>query len=101
MNDHDQRSMRADNQGLIRRLELAAGWMQQHLTLTPAQRKLLLGRLYYLCAIHAHIDGYQAQALRFASQAVPGLPARAGLALLVRCAMPPRLIQRAKQLLGR
>jgi hypothetical protein len=101
MNDHDQRSMRADNQGLIRRLELAAGWMQQHLTLTPDQRRLLLGRLYYLCSIHAHIDGYQAQALRFARRAVPGLPARAGLALLVRCATPPSLIQWAKHLLGR
>ncbi|RYF36547.1 MAG: hypothetical protein EOO38_27545, partial [Cytophagaceae bacterium] len=31
MNDHDMRSMRADNQGLIKRLELAADWMQQHL----------------------------------------------------------------------
>lgn len=101
MNDHDQRSMRADNQGLIRRLELAAGWMQQHLALTPAQRRQLLGRLYYLCAIHAHIDGYQSQALRFASRAVPGLGPRAGLALLVRCATPPQLVQWAKQRLGR
>ncbi|RZK34790.1 MAG: glycosyltransferase family 2 protein [Hymenobacter sp.] len=97
MNDHDQRSMRADNQGLIRRLELAAGWMQQHLTLTPAQRRQLLGRLYYLCAIHAHIDGYQAQALRFASRAVPGLPVQAGVALLVRCLTPPGLVQWAKR----
>lgn len=99
MNDHDQRSMRADNQGLIRRLELAAGWMQQHLTMTLAQRRKLLGRLYYLCAIHAHIDGYQGQALRFAGRAVSGLSAQAGLALLVRCATPPSLIQWAKQLL--
>lgn len=101
MNDHDQRSMRADNQGLIRRLQLAATWMQQHLMMTPAQRRKLLGRLYYLCAIHAHIDGYQAQALRFAGRAVQGLPAQAGLALLVRCATPPQVIQWAKQRLGR
>lgn len=101
MNDHDQRSMRADNQGLIRRLELAAGWMQQHLTLTPPQRRTLLGRLYYLCAIHAHIDGYQAQALRFAWRAAPELPGQAGAALLLRCATPPRLVQWAKRLLSR
>ena len=101
MNDHDQRSMRADNQGLIRRLELAAGWMQQHLTLTPLQRRTLLGRLYYLCAIHAHIDGYQAQALRFAWRAAPGLPGQAGPALLLRCATPPRVVQWAKRLLSR
>lgn len=101
MNDHDERSMRADNQGLIRRLELAAGWMQQHLTLTPMQRRQLLGRLYYLCAIHAHIDGYQTQALRFAGRAAPGLPVRAGAALLLRCATPPGAVQWAKRLLSR
>ena len=101
MNDHDERSMRADNQGLIRRLELAVGWMQQHLTLTPAQRRQLLGRLYYLCAIHAHIDGYQTQALNFARRAAPGLPVRAGVALLLRCATPPGAVQWAKRLLGR
>ncbi|WP_223650890.1 glycosyltransferase family 2 protein [Hymenobacter psoromatis] len=101
MNDHDQRSMRADNQGFIRRLELAVGWMQQHLTLTAAQRQVLLGRLHYLCAIHAHIDGYQAQALRFAWRAMPGLPGQAGAALLLRCATPPGVVQWAKRLLGR
>ncbi|MFD1872252.1 glycosyltransferase family 2 protein [Hymenobacter bucti] len=101
MNDHDQRSMRADNQGLIRRLQLAAGWMQQHLTLTPPQRRTLLGRLYYLCAIHAHIDGYQAQAMQFAWRSAPGLPGKGGVALLLRCATPPSLVQWAKRLLGR
>ena len=101
MNDHDQRSMRADNQGLIRGLELAAGWMQQHLTLTATQRRALLGRLHYLCAIHAYIDGYQAQALHYAWRALPGLPSRARAALLLRCATPPGVVQWAKRLLGR
>ena len=100
MNDHDQRSMRADNQGLIQRLTLAAGWMQRHLTLTPDQRRRLLGRVYYLCAIHAHIDGYQAQALGHALRAVPGLPARAGALLLLRCATPPALVRWAKRRVG-
>lgn len=99
MNDHDQRSMRADNQGLIRRLELAAGWMQQHLNLTPAQRRTLRGRLYYLCAIHAHIDGYQTQALRFAGKAVSGLSTKDGLSLLVRCVIPPNTVQLLKRLM--
>lgn len=97
MNDHDQRSMRADNQGLIRRLDLAAQWMQQHLTLTPVQRRTLLGHVYYLCAIHAHIDGYQAQAIRYAGQAAAGLAARPAVALLVRCLTPPGLVQWLRQ----
>lgn len=98
MNDHDQRSMRADNQGLIQRLELAAGWMQQHLTLTPAQRRSLLGRLYYLCAIHAHIDGYQSRAVRYAIKATLGLPVRQGTALLLRTFTPPVIVQKLKYL---
>lgn len=96
MNDHDQRSMRADNQGLIRRLELAAGWMQQHLTLTPAQRRSLLGRVYYLCSIHAYADGHRAQALRFARQAAPGLALSQLVMLLTRIVLGPGLVARLK-----
>ncbi|HEX8327816.1 MAG TPA: glycosyltransferase family A protein [Hymenobacter sp.] len=101
MNDHDQRSMRADNEGLVRRLDLAAGWMQQHLAMTAEQRKKLLARLYYLCAVHAHIDGHRAMALRYAGRAVPGLPANQAVALLLRTLVSNRTVQRVKQLLGR
>jgi glycosyltransferase involved in cell wall biosynthesis len=96
MNDHDQRSMRADNQGLIRRLELAAGWMQQHLTLSPEQRRRLLGRVYYLCSIHAYADGHRSQALRFARQAAPGLALRQIVLLLARIVLGPGLVARLK-----
>ena len=97
MNDHDQRSMRADNEGLVRRLDLAAGWMQQRLTLTADQRRRLLGRVYYLCAIHAHIDGYRWPALRYAYRALPGLAPRQALALLARVAVSPQAVQWLKQ----
>lgn len=99
MNDHDTRSMRADNQGLIYRLELAAGWMRHYLILTDVQCRQLLGRIYYLCAIHAHIDGYQAQALRFAWQALPGLSLPDGVTLLIRCSFPTAIIKQLKTLL--
>lgn len=101
MNDHDQRSMRVDNQGLIHRLELAADWMKQHLTLTPDQQCRLLGRLYYLCAIHAHIDGHRRQALTYARRAAPGLPLRQAVMLLLRCISSPDLIQWLKSCIGR
>ncbi|UOQ97069.1 glycosyltransferase family 2 protein [Hymenobacter sp. 5317J-9] len=100
MNDHDTRSMRADNQGLIRRLELAGAWMQQHLTLTGEQRRRLLGRVYYLCAIHAYADGHRGQALRYTRRAWPGLPAREGVALAVRSLLGPQVIGRLKGVLG-
>lgn len=92
MNDHDQRSMRADNQGLIRRLDLAAGWMQQHLQLSPDQRRRLLGRVYYLCAIHAYADGHRTQALAYARQAAPGLSLKTSVLLYVRCLLGPQII---------
>lgn len=101
MNDHDQRSMRADNQGLIRRLDLAAGWMQAHLTLSPDQRRRLLGRLYYLCAIHAHIDGHSSQARQYAWRAVPGLPAKQKAALIARTLISPGVVQWLKGILKR
>lgn len=92
MNDHDQRSMRADNQGLIRRLDLAGDWMQHHLALSPAQRRRLLGRVYYLCAIHAYADEHRSQALAYARRAAPGLGLRAAALLLVRCLLGPSLV---------
>jgi glycosyltransferase involved in cell wall biosynthesis len=96
MNDHDQRSMRADNQELIKRLKLAAAWMQQHLTLTPNQRRRLLGRVYYLCAIHAYADGHRGPALRYTRQAAPGLPAKTTALLLTRIVLGPRLVNLLK-----
>ncbi|GAB3637408.1 hypothetical protein GCM10027422_29980 [Hymenobacter arcticus] len=92
MNDHDQRSMRADNQGLIRRLALAAIWMQQHLSLTADQRRRLLGRVYYLCTIHAYADGHRVQAFRFAWQAATGLSPKTVVLLLARIALGPQLV---------
>lgn len=92
MNDHDQRSMRADNQGLIKRLELAAGWMEQHLTLAPDQRRRLLGRVYYLCAIHAYADNHRTQALAYARRAAPGLHFKTAVLLAVRSLVGPRII---------
>jgi hypothetical protein len=92
MSDHDQRSMRADNQGLIRRLVLAADWMQKHLCLSVDQRRRLLGRVYYLCAIHAYADAKRSQALRFAHQAAAGLSAKTTALLLVRIVLGPHLV---------
>jgi len=97
MNDHDQRSMRADNQGLIQRLDLAAGWMQQRLALSADQRRRLLGRVYYLCAIHAYADGHRGQALRYARRAAPGLGTPATAVLLLRCLLGPRLVKLLKK----
>jgi GalNAc5-diNAcBac-PP-undecaprenol beta-1,3-glucosyltransferase len=92
MNDHDQRSMRADNQGLIRRLDLAADWMQQRLRLTPEQVRQLLGRVYYLCAIHAYADGHRRQAIDYARRAARGLSLKDGAILFLRSLVGVELV---------
>ena len=92
MNDHDQRSMRSDNTALVRRLQLALGWMLARVQLTAAQRGVLTGRVYYLCAIHAYADGYRAESLRFARLAAPHLPLAQAAVLLARCVVGPGVV---------
>jgi len=92
MNDHDARSMRSDNAALIRRLQLALEWMLARVTLLSTQRRLLTGRVYYLCAIHAYADDHRKEALQFARLAVPHLPKGQAMILLVRCLVGPRLV---------
>jgi len=98
MNDHDQRSMRADNTALVRRLQLALEWMLRRVSLSPTQRRVLTGRVYYLCAIHAYADGHRAEALRFARQAAPHLHPTQAAVLLVRCVVGPQVVGWLKKL---
>ncbi len=100
MNDHDQRSMRSDNTALVRRLQLALAWMLARLRLTPAQRRILTGRVYYLCAIHAYADNHRAESLRFARLAAPNLPTRQAAVLLVRCLVGQGAVAWLKKLQG-
>ena len=98
MNDHDQRSMRADNTALVRRLQLALEWMLRRVSLSPTQSRVLTGRIYYLCAIHAYADGHRAEALRFARQAAPYLSKSQAAILLVRCAIGEQAVGWLKKL---
>lgn len=92
MNDHDARSMRADNISLVRKLQLALKWMLLRVTLTSAQRRVLAGRVYYLCAIHTYADNHRAEALRFVGLAAPNLPKDQVAMLLARCLIGVRMV---------
>ena len=100
MNDHDQRSMRSDNTALVRRLQLAMAWMLARLRLTPAQRRTLTGRVYYLCAIHSYADNHRLESLRFVRMAAPHLPARQAAVLLLRCLVGQGAVAWLKKLRG-
>jgi GalNAc5-diNAcBac-PP-undecaprenol beta-1,3-glucosyltransferase len=97
MNDHDQRSMRSDNAALVERLQQALNWMLERVALSPTQRLTLLGRVYYLCAIHAYADGHRLESLEFARKAATGLTLKNAAALLLRCLMGVRLVKRLKE----
>jgi|SRR6476661_1325413 len=100
MNDHDQRSMRSDNSALVRRLQLALEWMLRRVQLTAVQRRILTGRVYYLCAIHAYADGHRTESLRFARQAAPHLPKGQAAVLLARCVVGPGVVGLLKKVRG-
>ena len=65
MNDHEERSMKNDNQQIIQRRLLAADWLKKNVPLSPRQQKTLDGYSYYFCAIHSYLDCKRNQALYF------------------------------------
>ncbi|MGY2133403.1 glycosyltransferase family 2 protein [Hymenobacter sp. HD11105] len=98
MNDHNNRSMRSDHTALVRKLALALDWMLRRITLTLEQRRVLTGRVDYLCAIHAYADNHRVKALSYARKAAPNLPSRQALILLVRCLVGLRAVEWVKKL---
>jgi len=101
MNDHDERSMRSNNEALVQKLQLALSWMLDHITLTLPQRGILKSRVYYLCAIHAYADEKRIQALHFAIKASPSLSLSQAALLIMRCMAGPRFIAVLKQIHGK
>lgn len=85
MNDHDNRSMRADYRTMANRWLRLPPWFDKHLHLTAEQRQLLLGHIYYLCAIHAYAADARTEALQYAWKALPFLPIKQASVLIARC----------------
>ncbi|GAB2473749.1 hypothetical protein GCM10011375_25450 [Hymenobacter qilianensis] len=98
MNDHDARSMRSDNTALVRKLQLALDWMLARVALTPEQQRTLIGRVYYLCAIHAYADDHRKEALHYARRAAPNLPRGQAITLLIRCLIGLRAVEWLKKI---
>jgi GalNAc5-diNAcBac-PP-undecaprenol beta-1,3-glucosyltransferase len=98
MSDHDTRSMRSDNMNLVRKLQLALDWMLTRIKLTYAQQRILTGRVYYLCAIHAYADNHRPEALRYALRAAPNLSSSQALILLMRCIVGLRTVEWVKKI---
>lgn len=101
MSDHDDRSMKANNQNLIRRWLSLPPWVDAHVRLTSAQRQELLGHIHYLCAIHSYADGHRQQSLQHAAKAAAGLSLSKATVLLMRCLLGVGTIDVVKKLVQR
>ena len=62
----------------------------------PDQRRRLLGRLHYLCAIHAYADGHRRQAVAYTWRAALGVSLKYTFVLLIRCILGVRVVNASK-----
>lgn len=81
--DHANRSMRGDNQEIIRKNRLARDWIIENVALSAAQKKILDGYSHYFCAIHSYLDGKRRAGLRHLYHAAKGIGVTANVAALV------------------
>ncbi|HKQ51035.1 MAG TPA: glycosyltransferase family A protein [Pyrinomonadaceae bacterium] len=97
VNDHDQRSMRSDNQEVIKRKLRARDWIVRNVPLSDAQVKVLDGHTYYFCAIHSYLDARRADAVRYVfNSARRGGMNRALGMMLVKSLVGRRLLLKLK-----
>ncbi|MEP6819467.1 MAG: glycosyltransferase family 2 protein [bacterium] len=97
VNDHDQRSMRSDNQELIKRKLLAKDWVMKNVTLSNDQIRILESHTYYFCMIHSYLDNRRREAFRYLFRSVK----RSGLnlklvMLLIKTLLGHQLVQKIK-----
>jgi glycosyltransferase involved in cell wall biosynthesis len=97
VNDHNQRSMRSDNQEVIKRKLLAKDWIISSVTLSDSQIKILESHTYYFCAIHSYLDNRRRDSLKYLLNSVKrsGVNLRLGL-LLIKTLLGYRLVQEIK-----
>ncbi|MBI4929250.1 MAG: glycosyltransferase family 2 protein [Bacteroidetes bacterium] len=65
LNDHDERTMRGNNQDIISKKLLAVEWIKQNLPLSNKQIRIVEGYSFYFCAIHNYIDENRIYAIKY------------------------------------
>ncbi|HEX8921718.1 MAG TPA: hypothetical protein VF766_09585, partial [Pyrinomonadaceae bacterium] len=81
--DHANRSMRGNNQEIIRKNRLACEWIMENIALSGEQKKILDGYSHYFCAIHSYLDGDRKNGLRHLSSAVKRIGVNKQIAALL------------------
>jgi GalNAc5-diNAcBac-PP-undecaprenol beta-1,3-glucosyltransferase len=97
VNDHDQRSMRSDNQEVIKTKLLAKDWIVRNVPLSEGQVRVLEAHTYYFCAVHSYLDARRADAVRYVFNSARKGGANAALGvLLVKSLLGRRLVRKLK-----
>jgi GalNAc5-diNAcBac-PP-undecaprenol beta-1,3-glucosyltransferase len=98
VNNHDQRSSRIDNQGVIRKRLLACDWIKAHVQLSEAECNKLEGYSYRFCAIHAYLDNARIKGFSYAWKAIrKSGPDKQLLLLMGKIALGHKVIQLLKK----
>ncbi len=65
MLDHEDRSMRSNNELLISKTGLAVEWIRKNVLLSARETRKLVAHANYFCAIHSYLDGHRKKSLYF------------------------------------
>ena len=70
INDHNERSMRTDNQEIIKKTKLAHAWILAKIKLSSGESKNLSAHVDYFCAIHSYIDDFRKDSFKYLFNAI-------------------------------
>jgi len=70
MFDHHARSMRSDNDVIIRKTQLAYEWIIQKVKLTAIEKNILLAHVNYFSGIHAYLDDKKKESIDYSMKSI-------------------------------
>ncbi len=70
MTDHPDRSMRSDNNEIIRKTILAYEWILKRLSLTKTEQNILLTHVNYFCGIHSYLENKKGESINYSLKAI-------------------------------
>ena len=98
VDNHDERSSRTDNKGIISKRLMACEWIKAHVQLSETERNTIDGFSYRFCAIHAYLDNARTSAFRYAWKAILKTgPDKQLIILIAKIALGQKVIQLLKK----
>ncbi len=96
--DHANRSMRGNNQEIIKKNRRARDWIMENVPLSDDQQRILDGYSHYFCAIHSYLDDDWKNGLRHLSSAGRRIGVNKNVAaLFVKLMIGQKLLHKASK----